>query len=223
MDTTNQIATYVRRRTHSNTVSYVNADLLIDMNIRYRRIITAITGKVQDFFWTWWNFDTVTTQNEYTIDKFTFPDTFTRDVVSIDSVAIKFKADQEYYKLSKSDFSALDFDFTQYTDWAWEPFYFVRDKSIFIAPNPLENVTNGGIIYGNYRPLDLTLSDVTTEIKIPLLYTYVIAEGMCADYYMSQGKYDEANQFEARFTDWLATLVKNLSIRDREIMGYITE
>ena len=72
MDTTNQIATYVRRRTFSNSVSYPNADLLIDLNVRYRRIITAITGKVQDFFWTWGDTNTSTTQNEYTIDTFTF-------------------------------------------------------------------------------------------------------------------------------------------------------
>lgn len=141
MDTTNQIATYVRRRTHSNAVSYPNADLLIDLNVRYRRTITAITGKVQDFFWTWATFDTLSTQNEYTIDSFTFPDTTTRDIVSVDSIAIKFKADQDYYKLKKGDFSALDYDFTNYTDWGGEPFYFVRDKSIFIAPNPLENAT----------------------------------------------------------------------------------
>lgn len=220
MDTTNQIATYVRRRTHSNAVSYPNSDILIDLNLRYRRAITAITWKVQDFFWTWWTFNTVTTQNEYEIAQFTFTDTFTRDIISVDSVAIKYRANQDYLKLKKRDFNALDFDLTQYTDWAGEPFYFVRDKSIFIAPNALENVTAWGILYGNYRPLDLTLSDSTTEIKIPLLYTYVLAEGVCADYWTSQGEYDKANVFEARFTEGLQTMVNNLSIRDREIMSY---
>lgn len=220
MDTTNQIATYVRRRTHSNAQSYPNADFLIDLNVRYRRTITAITGKVQDFFWTWWTFDTVTSQNEYEIAQFTFTDTFTRDIISVDSVAIKYKAYNDYYKLEKSDFSSLDYDLTRYATWWGTPFYFVRDKSIFIAPSPTENVTAWGILYGNYRPLDLTLSDSTTEIKIPLLYTYVLAEGVCADYWTSQGQYDKANVFEARFTEGLQTMVNNLSIRDREIMTY---
>lgn len=220
MDTTNQIATYVRRRTHSNSTSYPNADVLIDMNVRYRRMITAITGKVQDFFKTWWDSNTISTQNEYTIDSFTFSDATTHDIISVDSVAVKFKADQEFYKLKKWDFNALDFDFTQYTNWGWEPFYFVWDKSVFIAPNPLEDVTAWLRLYGNYRPSDLTLSDTTTEIKVPLLYSYILAEWMCADYWTSQGKYDQANVFEARFNEWLQTMVNNLSIRDREVMGY---
>jgi len=46
---------------------------------------------------------------------------------------------------------------------------------------------------------------------------------MCADYWMSQGKYEEANVFESRFEQGIEKMVKSLSIRDREIMGYITE
>ena len=46
---------------------------------------------------------------------------------------------------------------------------------------------------------------------------------MCADYWMSQGKYDEANVFETRFENGLQKIVNNLSIRDREISGFITE
>ncbi len=84
MDTTNQISAYVQRMTFSNSSSYLPADRLIDMNVRYRRCITAITGKVQDFFWTWATFPTVVGQQEYTIDSFTFPDTFARDIISVD-------------------------------------------------------------------------------------------------------------------------------------------
>ena len=46
---------------------------------------------------------------------------------------------------------------------------------------------------------------------------------MCADYWMSQGKYDVANVFEARFEAGLTKIVNNLAIRDREVMGFITE
>lgn len=220
MDTTNQITTYVRRRTFSNSVSYPNADALIDLNVRYRRVITAITSKVQDFFWTWATFPTVVGQQEYEIASFIFPDTFARDIISVDSVSIEYTS-WDMYKLEKGDFSSLTADISQYTDYAWTPFYFVRDKSIFIAPT-VTSVTQGRIS-GNYRPLDLTLSDSTIEIKIPILYTYILAEGMCADYWMSQGKYEEANVFESRFEQGIEKMVKSLSIRDREIMGYITE
>ncbi len=221
MDTTNQISAYVQRMTFSNTSSYLTTDRLIDMNVRYRRCITAITGKVQDFFWTYATFPTVIWQQEYNIDSFVFPDTFSRDIISVDWVSIKYDADWDYYKLNKGDFNDLDADLSLYTDYAGTPFYFVRDKSIFIAPTVTEVAT--GKLSGNYRPLDLTLSDSTTEIKIPLLYTYVIAHWMCADYWTSQGKYDVANVYEAKFAEWLQVMVNNLSIRDREIMGYVTE
>ena len=221
MDTTNQISAYVQRMTFSNTSSYLTTDRLIDMNVRYRRCITAITGKVQDFFWTWATFPTVVGQQEYEIASFVFPDTFSRDIISVDSVSIKYDTDWDYYKLNKGDFNDLGADLSLYTDYAGTPFYFVRDKSIFIAPTV--TATSTGKLSGNYRPLDLTLSDSTTEIKIPLLYTYVIAYGMCADYWTSQGKYDVANVYEAKFAEWLQVMVNNLSIRDREIMGYVTE
>lgn len=218
MDTTNQIYAYVLTQTHSNSQSFLSSTFQTYLNIRYRRSITAITGKVQDFFWTWATFPTVVWQQEYEIDKFTFSDMLTRDIISIDSVSIKYDASWDYYKLSKWDFNALTADLSVYTDYAGTPFYFARDKSIFIAPT-VTTVTTGKIS-GNYRPLDLTMSDSTTEIKIPLLYTYILADGICADYWTSQGKYDQANVFEARFQEGMQTMVNNLSIRDREIMGY---
>ena len=220
MDTTNQIYSYVVSQTHSNTTSFWSALFLSYLDVRYKRAITAITDTAQEFFQTWGDTTTLTTQNEYTMDKFTFPDTTTRDIISITGVSVKFKTDSDFYRLKKSSMSALDADFTQYSDWGWEPFYFVWDKSIFIAPNPLENVTGGLRIYGNYRPLKLTLSDSETEIKIPLLYTYVLADWICADYWTSQGKYDQATWYENKFSVWIQEMVKSLSIRDREIMWY---
>jgi hypothetical protein len=111
MDTTNQLTSYIRRKTTSNTVSYSDANLLQDLNVRYKRACSAITGKVQDFFFTWWIAPTVLNQNEYTIEKFTFPDATTRDIVSIKTVSVKFKEDEEYTKLDKWDFNGLDYDF----------------------------------------------------------------------------------------------------------------
>lgn len=181
MDTTNQISAYVKRMTFSNDQSYLPADRLIDMNDIYKECIKNITSKVQDFFWTWGYSNSVAGQYEYTIDSFG-----SLDILSIDSVSIKYKSDGDYIKLDKGDFNSLGSDFDNYADWGGKPFYFVRDKSIFIAPVAPESVTDGWKIYGNYRPEDLTLSDSTTEIRIPLLYTKVIAYGMCMNYWMAQ-------------------------------------
>lgn len=118
MDTTNSLATYVRRRTNSNSVSYIDADLLIDMENRYRRMCTAIVGKVQDYFWTYALANTVVGQSEYTISQFTFPDTTTRDILAIDGVSIKYTTDGGFYKLEKTGFESLDWDISEYADWA---------------------------------------------------------------------------------------------------------
>lgn len=220
MDTTNAIASYVRRRTHSNSTSYTDADLLVDMENRYRRICTSIVSKVQDFFWTYAFADTVVSQSEYTIGSFTFPDTTARDILTIDGASIKFTTDGGFYKLDKKWYEWLDWDLSEYEDWAWTPFYFVRDTSIFAFPTVDAAVTNWLRISWNYRPLNLTLSSDVTEIKIPLAYTWVLAEGICADYWTTQAKYDEANVFEARFVDGLDKMISNLSTRDKEISWY---
>lgn len=209
--------------TFSNTQSYLLADRLVDMNDIYKECISEITAKVQDFFWTWGDANTVTTQSEYEIGKFTFSDALTRDIVSVDGVSLKYKTGQDFKKLEKGDFSALDADFSTYTTWAGAPFYFVRDTSIFIAPNAIQAVTGGLRVYGNYRPLDLTLSDSITEIKIPLLYTKTIAYGMCMNYWMSQGNEQKASIWEKKYVEKKQKMIDNLSGRDAEIMGFITE
>lgn len=220
MDTTNQLASYIRRKTTSNTTSYPDTSVLQDLNVRYKRACSAVTGKVQDFFFTWGFSPTVLGQNEYTIEKFTFPDDTTRDIVSIKSVSVKFKSDQDYYKLDKWDFNGLDYDFANYADWGGKPFYFIQDTSIFIAPNPIEAVSDGLKIYGNYRPLDLTLSDSTTEIKIPLFYTDFLAYGAIAEYWNEQMREDKAQAYEQMYEKGLQEMVNSLSIRDREIIWY---
>ena len=220
MDTTNQLASYIRRKTTSNTVSYPDASILQDLNVRYKRACSAITGKVQDFFFTWWIAETVLDQNEYTIEKFNFPYDTTRDIISIKSVSVKFKSDDDYYKLDKWDFNGLDYDFANYTDWGGNPFYFIQDTSIFIAPNPTEAVIDWLKIYGNYRPLDLTLSDSTTEIKIPHLYGDSLEYWVIAVYWNEQMREDKAQSYEAMYSNGLQDMVNSLSIRDREIMWF---
>lgn len=127
--------------TNSNTLSYIDADALNDMNLGYREMINAISARVQDFFWTWWTTNAVISQSEYVIEQFTFSDASLHDVLSIDGVSVQYTTDWDFYKLKKWDFSGLDFDPTLYDTWWGEPFYYVRDNSIFIFPSPTIAVT----------------------------------------------------------------------------------
>lgn len=220
MDTTNSIIAYARVRTNSNTYSYTTANALLNLENRYRRVISAINSKVQTYFWTWGISDLVANQTEYTIDSFTFPDTTTRDITNIDKVSVKYTSTSDFLPLEKSSFYSLTDDWANYANYAWTPFYFIRDNSVFIAPWVTTWVTNGFKIYGSYRPQNLTASDSTTEIKTPALYNYILAEGICADYWESQLKSNQAQVFEQRFETWLKALIEWLSNRDRDVFWY---
>lgn len=176
MNSTQDILTFSRTLTRSNSSSFTDANALIFLNARYRTMIDGITGKVQDFFWTWGYGNLVANQSEYSFDSFTMQDATTRDVVSIDSISVKYKTANDPQKIEKIDFNALDDDLSNYANWGGNPFYFVRDNSVFFYPAPTESVTSGLTVYGNYRPLDLTISSSTTEIKTPKLYNRVLAD-----------------------------------------------
>lgn len=223
MNSTQSLTTYSRRLTYSNTVSYPDADALVDINMWYRQMIMAIVAKVQDFFWTWGTTNAVIGQNEYVMEQFTFTDTFTRDVLSIDSVSVQYSTTGDMFKLKKWDFASLDFDPTVYADYAWEPFYYVRDNSVFIFPSPTVAVTGWVKIFGNYRPINLTLSTTESEIKTPVLYNNLLSFYQCFSYWMSQWNENKADRFEKKFNDGILKMVDSLSIRDREVMGYVTD
>lgn len=118
MDTTNAIIAYSRVRTNSNEYSYTTTNALLNLNNRYRRVVSAINSKVQTYFWTWGISDLVADQTEYTIDKFTFPDDTTRDITNIDSASVKYTSTSDFLPLEKSSFYSLSDDWANYSDFA---------------------------------------------------------------------------------------------------------
>lgn len=221
MNSTQSLTSFTRTSlTNSNTVSYPDAQATTDMNFWYRDMIVAIVTKVQDFFWTYGSSDSVIGQSEYTIEQFTFPDASTRDIVSVDWVSVKYATDSDYYKLKKTGYESLDLDLSKYANWGGEPFYFVRDNSVFVFPTPTNVVTGWVKISGNYRPQDLTLSTDESQIKTSRLFNMLLSYYQAYMYWTASLRDDKASQYKAQYEIWKQQMVDTLSSRDREIIWY---
>lgn len=221
MNSTQSLTSFTRTSlTNSNTISYPDAQAMTDMNFWYRDMIVAITTKVQDFFWTYWSTDSVIGQSEYTIEQFTFSDATTRDIISIDGISVKYATWSDYYKLKKTGFDSLDLDLSKYATWAGEPFYFIRDNSVFVFPTPTNVVTGWVKISGNYRPLDLTISSDESQIKTSRLFNIALSYYQAYMYWTSALRDDKAQYYKALFEQEKMKMVDTLSSRDREIIWY---
>jgi len=218
MSTPSQLITKARRQTHSNSFSYTDDDALLDLNNRYQTIIWRIQTEVDEgHYWDWLTDDTVTSQSEYTIDSFG-----DIKINQIDKVAVKyFTTDTKYTILTKVDHNTLDYDFASYSDWAGQPFYFIKDESVFIAPSPSEIVTAWIKIYIIYQPADVTISSTEADLEIAPRFHQFLVDWMCADYWYANGKEDKWQFYDTKFTNWVTWMLKAMKNRAQEPVEYV--
>lgn len=219
MSTPSELISKARRQTHSNSVSYTDSDAILDFNNRYQTIIWRIQTEVDEWhFWTWVTDATVNWQSEYNIESMS---TWLK-INQIDKVAVKFfSTDTNYTTLTRIDFNTLDYDFSSYSTWAWQPFYFVKDTSVFIAPTPTENVTAWIKVYVVYQPADLLTTDTEASIKIAPRFHKYIVDWMCADYWYANGKEDKWQLYEAKFNEWVTAMIKAMKNRTQEPVEFV--
>ena len=219
MSTPTQLIAKARRQTHSNSVSYSDSDAILDLNNRYEQIIGRIQTEVDEWhFWTWVTDTTTSGQSEYNISEMAWG----IKINQIDKVAVKFfSTDANYTPLTRVDFNTLDYDWANYSDWAWTPFYFVKDTSVFIAPTPSESVIEWIKTYVVYQPSDLTTSSTEDDIAIVPRFHQYLVNGMCADYWYANSKEDKGNLYEQKFTQWVDQMIKAMKNRAQEPVEFV--
>lgn len=217
MSTPAQLITKARRQSYSNSVSYIDADAILDLNNRLQILYSRVQSEVDEgHHWNYATADTVISQSEYTIITL-----WSLAINQIDWVSVKYNtSDASYTKLNKVDFNSLDYDMQAYSDWSWYPFYTVKDQSIFIFPAPTVAVTAGLKIFSIQQPADVTTSSTETDIKIAPRFHNTIVYGMVADYWYANGREDKWNLFEQKFTTWWDQMVKFMKNRSQQPMEY---
>lgn len=218
MSTPSQLIAKARRQSYSNSVSYVDADAVLDLNNRLQVLYSRIQSEVDEgHHWDYGTANTVVWQSEYSIGSLG-----TLKINQVDGVSVKYNTtDASYTKLTKVDYNSLDYDMQAYFDWSGMPFYTVKDQSIFIFPSPTVAVTNGIKIFTINQPADVTISSVETDIKIAPRFHNVVISGMVADYWYSNGREDKGNIYEQKFNIGGDQMVKFMKNRSQEPIQYV--
>lgn len=216
MNNTQEALAYARDLTNSTSVSFTDAFALPHLIEAGKKWVKAMLKKAPTYFWTWGWTNTVIGQSEYTIDTFTFPDTTTRDITSVDRVSVKYSATGKYYQLEKRDFHSLEDDIENYSDYSGTPFYFIRDKSVFVFPAPTGVVTGWVKIYGNYRPLDLVISTDNTQIKTPKLNIIYLSYYLASMYWTANLREDKAVENMTKCEAEIQAMCETIKMQDNE-------
>jgi len=219
MSTPSEIIAKARRQTHSNSVSYTDSDAILDLNNRRQTIIWRIQTEVDEWhFWTWVTDTTTSWVSEYNISSMSS----WLKINQVDKVAIKFfSTDTKYTPLTRVDFNTLDLDWPSYSDWAWLPFYFVKDNSVFIAPTPSETVATGFKAYIVYQPADVTTASTEDDMKIAPRFHQYIVDGMSADYWYANWNENKWQFYENLFDKWVTSMISAMKNRAQQPVEFV--
>lgn len=186
------IISLTRDQTGWTTTSQISdAQMLIYLNTVYHEIFSDIAETDKKLAWQQWTAPTVAGQHEYTFPKLN-TSTSKPGMKRMINVYIKYKStDDNYTKIKSMDyetFAASSDYLAEYENYKasgdgtglWNifpyPFMVRADEfSFFLNPVTNESVSDWLKIQWLYTPLDLTLTDSETDIKLQREYHNLIA------------------------------------------------
>lgn len=142
----------------------------------------------EEFFYTYWDSNTVVGQTEYTALQIN-QDTILRDISRVKNVFVKYSVDQEYYTKLKQVWPNY---LTRGIDWhsenQVEPIYLIQDNSIWIFPSVTEAVVWWLRIEAIIQPNEVEIADLASTILVPRRISRIIEDGMMQYAYEYLGK-----------------------------------
>lgn len=188
MSTPAQIVSDVRRFAHVNTTQYVDADAYLDLNKVKDDLWNRIVSRwfSSNYNWDIWTATTVALQSEYLLD---LPTGTNAGQKTINNVYINYDGETYtntgglmYIKCREIDPKNLEMDWTWYEEFQseFDPIFFQKDNSVFIAPVPLaaDAWSNRLKLEGIRKIANYTSGTTEAEVKIPVEYHYVLELGL---------------------------------------------
>lgn len=157
-----ELATLIRRKTKTNSTTYPNAELLVDVNL----MKDELASKIQQVRTEVWNMpaygDLVADQREYA-----FPDDVLNHLVSLE---LKFSSSDDYViakPISRKHYSDVLQESVIVDNFDnLNPRYFIRRKAIYILSGTIIDVTDGIKLVYDCFPADLSNLTGTTDLSV---------------------------------------------------------
>jgi hypothetical protein len=157
-----------RKQTSTTEWQIADADYLTYLNIIYKDIFSRLSVNSKKYTWQRFNTPTVAWQSEYILPQPWEDET---------GIKLVLKAYLDGKEIPLYDTSLYDKE-SDLTDPKWneQPYWILRDGSIFIVPIPKEAWEL--ILEWKYIPLDLTLTNTSDEIKLAPEYHNILVKGL---------------------------------------------
>lgn len=193
-----------------------------DLNDGYKEFIDEMKRNLKERrFWTYATEDSVVDQSEYNIETFDAGgETF--DITQIEEVMVKYSDTNYYTLLKRQDIKSLPKGEDWYADNQpkSDPFYNIRDNSVFIFPKTTEVVAQGIKFNVLYDPIDLLIGGTEADIKIPKRFHRVLEQYICVRVFQLQGKLQEQQIAEQKYDKMLRLAIKEMKGRDNGIVQF---
>jgi hypothetical protein len=212
--TVNEILDLARSNTHATAAQFPNATVIKWANIIYKKLIRAITTRVNE------NFFVVTRQEDVTSGMSSVA--LQSDVLKIKQVRFKPTTSYDYYIPSiEVDFSKLE----HAKDWylvnqpADKPIHQIIGNTLHFAPKFTATTAGAGdnnqLEYDyEQRATAIAVDGAESTVSIPLDYHYLIAVGVEVYIFKALGKTKEWSNAVALYKMEVEEMISELSNRD---------
>lgn len=214
--TTQEIVNRARRLWGVSSWQYSDANAIEDLNVIYHDLENDIVTKIrEDYFWDFFITDTVVWQSEYTLPQWIWE--WWTELEKWDWVFVDYW--DWFVKARRLSQNWLEKDDSYYKDYqsTTDPFYYIKDESLFVFPSPKEAVTWWLKMEWIKWLSDLTISSTEADVfnwKIPVKFHPVIALWMLEYIYQSRWMINEASNSMNIYALKKSEIIRQLQDRD---------
>ena len=191
-----------RIQTNTSTAQKNDSNMLADLNTIQDNIFSVLWSSDKRYAWTNWTGDLVANQSEYAQPL--------EDLVNnYPGMRRLLKIFINYWKWLKKatiyselpDFSNIHYD-------TENPIAVQRDWSFFFYPTPSQNLVDWFVVEWTYRPLPLSLSDTSEDIKLAPEYHDILLCWLNKSNYEDKQLRQEAQMREQKYEVKLAKMIE---------------
>lgn len=182
------IITLSRNQTWTSVWQISDTDYLRYLNIIYKDVFSRLSVNSKKYTRQSYTTDVVEWQNEYIIPQPTNSQTWLKLI--LDCFYIHEWKDKKI-PIYDADIRT-DYDVKQQV----QPYWVLRDGSIFIYPTPNTNIANGLRLEWKYIPLDLVSTNTSDEIKLAPEYHNILVKWLNSLVFGDKQVYDKQQLWE---------------------------
>lgn len=180
-----------RKQTNTPAWQIADADYLTYLNITYKDIFSRLAVNAKKYTWQSYTTDVVAWQSEYIIPQPSNTQTWLKLILDC------------FYIHEWKDKRIPIYDASINTDYHInkndEPYWVMRDGSIFIYPTPTTSITGGLRLEWKYIPLDLALTDTESDIKLASEYHNILVKWLNSLVFGEKQVFDKQQLWESYY------------------------